>query len=448
MTHEGHEELQTFSQHLACTHCGLSFEELAPRNFSFNSPYGACTTCDGLGTRLEVDPELVVPDADLSVREGALAPWASATLEYWNRVLEAVAEAEDISLDTPWRKLPKRARDVLLFGSDQQVHVTYKNRYGRQRSYHTTFEGVVTNVERRHTETESEAQREKLEQFMREIPCRACKGQRLRPETLAVTVDGLNIAELTDRSIRKTLAFVEDIGLSEREAMIAERLLKEIRERLRFLVDVGLDYLTLGARGGHARGRRGAADPARDPDRQRPRRRPLHPGRALDRSAPARQQAADRHPDPAARPREHAHRGRARRGHDHGGRPHRRHRPAGGGARRRDRVLGRPQGAPRVRSIAHRRVPVGTPLDPDPARAPAAWLAPAAPRGREGAQPAERHGRPPARAVRLRDGGERVGQVHPRAGRAPPGADAEGLPLAAPPGEAQAARRAGSRSTR
>ena len=118
-THEGHEELQTFSQHLACTHCGLSFEELAPRNFSFNSPYGACTTCDGLGTRLEVDPELVVPDADLSVRDGALAPWASATLEYWNRVLEAVADAEDISLDTPWKRLPKRARDVLLYGSDR-----------------------------------------------------------------------------------------------------------------------------------------------------------------------------------------------------------------------------------------------------------------------------------------------------------------------------------------
>jgi excinuclease ABC subunit A len=249
-THEGHEELQTFSQHLACTHCGLSFEELAPRNFSFNSPYGACSTCDGLGTRLEVDPELVVPDPDLSVREGALAPWASATLEYWNRVLEAVSEAEDISLDTPWKKLPKRARDILLYGSDQQVYVKYKNRYGRQRAYHTTFEGVISNVERRHTETESESQREKLEQFMREIPCRGCKGQRLRPETLAVTVDGLSIAELTDLSIRKTLAFVEGIGLSEREAMIAERLLKEIRERLRFLVDVGLDYLTLGRAAG------------------------------------------------------------------------------------------------------------------------------------------------------------------------------------------------------
>ncbi|HWC70923.1 MAG TPA: excinuclease ABC subunit UvrA [Actinomycetota bacterium] len=244
-THDGGEELQNFSQSLACTHCGLSFDEMAPRNFSFNSPYGACPTCDGLGTRLEVDPELVVPDPDLSVREGALAPWASATLEYWNRVLESVADANDIDLDTPFRRLSKRQRDVLLNGSDDQIHVRYKNRYGRQRSYWTTYEGVVTNVDRRHRETDSESQREKLEQFMREIPCRACKGARLRPETLAVTVAGSNIAELTQRSIRDTLAFVETIDLSERELMIAERLLKEIRERLRFLVDVGLDYLSL-----------------------------------------------------------------------------------------------------------------------------------------------------------------------------------------------------------
>ncbi len=249
-THDGGEDLQTFSQALACTFDGTSFEELAPRNFSFNSPYGACTTCDGLGTRLEVDPELVVPDPDLSVHEGALAPWASATLEYWNRVLDAVGEAHGIDLDTPWKRLPKAHRDILMYGSDQQIYVRYKNRYGRQRSYHTTFEGVVINVERRHQETESDTQRDRLEQFMREIPCRACKGLRLRPESLAVTVSGLNISELTALSIRKSLAFVDGIDLSEREFMIAERLLKEIRERLRFLVDVGLDYLTLGRAAG------------------------------------------------------------------------------------------------------------------------------------------------------------------------------------------------------
>jgi excinuclease ABC subunit A len=243
-THDG-EEVQTFSEKLACTFDGISFDELAPRNFSFNSPYGACPTCDGLGTRLEVDPELVVPDPDLSVHEGALAPWASATLEYWSRVLDAVGDTFGIDLDAPYRKLPKVQRDVLMYGSDEQVYVRYKNRYGRQRAYHTTYEGVVPNIERRHVETDSEAQRDKLEQFMREVPCRACKGARLRPESLAVTVAGLNISQLTDLPIRDTLAFVDTVGLSEREFMIAERLLKEIRERLRFLVDVGLDYLSL-----------------------------------------------------------------------------------------------------------------------------------------------------------------------------------------------------------
>jgi excinuclease ABC subunit A len=244
-THEGHEELQTFSEKLACTYDGISFDELAPRNFSFNSPYGACQTCDGLGTRLEVDAELVVPDPTLTINEGAIAPWASNTLEYWYRVLEAVGEANGFDLDTPWRKLSKRAKDVVLYGSDEEIYVRYKNRYGRQRAYYSTYEGCIPNIERRHSETDSDVAREKLEQFMREIPCRACKGARLRPETLAVTIDDVNISQLTDLSIRKTLAFLQTLELSEREEMIAERLLKEIRSRLGFLVDVGLDYLTL-----------------------------------------------------------------------------------------------------------------------------------------------------------------------------------------------------------
>jgi excinuclease ABC subunit A len=243
-THDG-EDVQTFSQSLACTHCGLSFEELQPRNFSFNSPYGACTTCDGLGTRLEVDAELVIPDPDLSIDEGAIAPWAGSRLEYWERVLEAVAEAHGFATSTPWRKLPKAARDVILNGSSQEIYVRYKNRYGRTRSYYTTYEGVLPVVERRHKETDSDSQREKLEQFMREIPCRACGGARLKPETLAVRIAGVNIAQLTSRSIRDTLRFFDEVELTERELMIAERLMKEIRSRLGFLVDVGLDYLTL-----------------------------------------------------------------------------------------------------------------------------------------------------------------------------------------------------------
>ncbi|HYG71754.1 MAG TPA: excinuclease ABC subunit UvrA, partial [Actinomycetota bacterium] len=239
------EDIQTYSEKLACAFDGLSFDELQPRNFSFNSPYGACPTCDGLGTRLEVDPELVIPDPDLSIDDGAIAPWAGSRLEYWYRVLEAVAKAHGFSMRTPWRKLSKKAKDVLLWGSDEEIYVRYKNRYGRTRSYWTTYEGVLPGVERRHAETESDSQRDKLEQFMREIPCRVCGGARLKPETLAVTVGGLNLAQLTDLSIRQTLAFTESVELSDREHMIAERLLKEIRERLRFLVDVGLDYLTL-----------------------------------------------------------------------------------------------------------------------------------------------------------------------------------------------------------
>ena len=391
MTHEGHEELQTFSQKLACTYCGLSFDELAPRNFSFNSPYGACPTCDGLGTRLEVDAELVVPDATLSINEGALAPWASNTLEYWYRVLEAVGEVHGFSLDTPWKKLPKRARDVVLYGSDEEIYVRYRNRYGRQRSYYTTYEGVLPNLERRYKETDSDAAREKLEQFMREIPCRACKGARLRPETLAVTVGGLHISQLTDLSIRKTLDFLDPLELSEREEMIAERLLKEIRARLGFLVDVGLDYLTLSRPARDPRRRGGAADPAGDPDRLGAGGCPLHPGRAVDRPASAGQPAAARHADPPPGSREHADRRRARRGDDRRGRPHRRHRAAGGGARRSDRLLGRPQGTARREGVAHGRVPLGQAVDPA-ADVAAEARSVASPRGRSSAQPEGHHG--------------------------------------------------------
>jgi excinuclease ABC subunit A len=244
---DGKEETVTFSEKLACTYDGLSFDELAPRNFSFNSPYGACTTCDGLGTRLETDPELVVPDPDQSIAEGALAPFASSRLEYWNRVLEATAEAHGFSLDTAWRKLPAWAKDVVLYGSDQEIYIRYRNRYGRQRAYYTTYEGVVPVIERRHAETDSDHARWRWEQFMREVPCRACKGARLRPESLAVTVADLNIARLTALSVVACLRFLEELPsrLTDREHMIAERLLKEIRARLGFLVDVGLDYLTL-----------------------------------------------------------------------------------------------------------------------------------------------------------------------------------------------------------
>jgi excinuclease ABC subunit A len=243
---EGQAETLTFSQHLACAHCGLSFDELAPRNFSFNSPYGACERCDGLGTRFEVDPELVVSDEDLSLAEGVIAPWAGFRGEYFNRVLQAVAEAHGFDMDTPWKKLKKAHRQVILFGSgDTQVLVQYRNRYGRARSYKTRYEGVVPWLERRHSEAESDRTREQIEGYMREVPCPQCGGSRLRPASLSVLVGGKNIHEVTSLAICDTAQFFAELELSERDRMIAERVLKEVNERLCFLVDVGLDYLSL-----------------------------------------------------------------------------------------------------------------------------------------------------------------------------------------------------------
>jgi excinuclease ABC subunit A len=239
-------ETLTFSEHLACNHCGISFEELAPRNFSFNSPYGACERCDGLGTRYEVDPEFVVPNDDLALSEGAIAPWSGFRSRYFDRVLEAIADEFGFSVDTPWKKLGKKARHAVLFGTgNREVHVTYRNRYGRQRSYHTAFEGVVPWLERRHSESDSDRGREQIEGYMREVPCPACGGARLSPASLAVTVGGMNLYELGELSIAKAADFLANLELSERDLMIAERVQKEVNERLRFLLDVGLDYLNL-----------------------------------------------------------------------------------------------------------------------------------------------------------------------------------------------------------
>ncbi len=239
-------ERHSFSQNFACLNCGISFEELAPRQFSFNTPYGACSHCTGLGSKLEVDPELVVPDPDLSVSEGAMHPWSGNRLEYFDRMVEAVCEHFGIDPAKPWRKLTKTHREILLFGAgDQQVYIRYRSRYGRKRQYYTYYEGVIPWLQRRHEETESEYARERVEQYMRQIPCPACKGARLRPESLAVTVGEINIAELTAKSVRNAVVFLHDLQLSDRDMQIAERVLKEIRERLGFLVDVGLDYLTV-----------------------------------------------------------------------------------------------------------------------------------------------------------------------------------------------------------
>ena len=237
---------RTYSEHLACLDDDLSFEELEPRSFSFNSPFGACPECTGLGTRMEVDPELVVPDSSLSLAEGALAPWSGGHVtDYFQRLVEALADELGIDMDTPWSKLPAKARKSFLHGHPTEIHVRYRNRYGRQRSYYTAFEGVVPYVERRHAEAETDTSRERFAGYMREVPCEACGGARLKPVSLAVTVGDRSIAEIAGLPIGEAAEFLLGLRLDGRDAQIAERVLKEVNERLRFLIDVGLHYLSL-----------------------------------------------------------------------------------------------------------------------------------------------------------------------------------------------------------
>jgi excinuclease ABC subunit A len=243
---EGESETLTFSQHLACPTCGRSYDELAPRNFSFNSPYGACEHCDGLGTRFEVDPELVVPNPDLTVEQGAIAPWAGGRSQYFSRLLESVCASHDIRADVPWSKLSKTKQKLLLYGIPGRVKVQYRNRYGRTRSYEARFEGVVPYLQRRHGEAESDSAREQVEGYMREVPCPDCGGARLKPLSLAVTIDGHSIADVSEMSIRRAAEVLANLTLSERDHLIADRVVKEINARMGFLLDVGLDYLNLG----------------------------------------------------------------------------------------------------------------------------------------------------------------------------------------------------------
>jgi excinuclease ABC subunit A len=253
---EGEEE-RLFSEHFACVHCGISLGELEPRNFSFNSPHGACRQCSGLGMRLELDPDLIIPNKDLSLAQGAIQPWARAasTSQWYYRLLEAVAEKYGFSPHVPVRELSPQHMRIILYGAPEPVAVRFTNQHGRTSVYETTYEGVIPNLERRYRETESDYVRAEIERYMRESPCPSCKGARLRPESLAVTVDGMNIYEVTRMDIRQALQWVErlqgpDSPLTERERTIARQILKEIENRLRFLVDVGLDYLTLDRRTG------------------------------------------------------------------------------------------------------------------------------------------------------------------------------------------------------
>ncbi|MGB9620623.1 MAG: excinuclease ABC subunit UvrA, partial [Armatimonadota bacterium] len=235
-----------FSENFACTECGISLGEIEPRSFSFNSPYGACPECHGLGSHKHINPDLVIPNKDLSIEQGAIVPFARGQNEWVNALIKAVADAYGFSLTTPIKNLTDKQLDALLYGADRQVYVTYKSRFRpASRTWRMSFEGIINLLDRRYRETASDLVREEIEQYMSDVPCRSCEGKRLKPESLAVTVGGLNISEVAAMSVKAAYDWFENLPLTRRESIIAEQVIKEIRTRLRFLLDVGLDYLTL-----------------------------------------------------------------------------------------------------------------------------------------------------------------------------------------------------------
>ncbi|MFP7377222.1 excinuclease ABC subunit UvrA [Bacillus paralicheniformis] len=241
----GQEEL-LFSEHHACPHCGFSIGELEPRMFSFNSPFGACPSCDGLGSKLEVDVELVIPNDELSLKENAIAPWEPQSSQYYPKLLEAVCSHYGIDMDVPVGELPKHQLEKILYGSgDEQIYFRYENDFGQVRENYIEFEGVIRNIERRYKETSSDYVRELMEKYMANQPCPSCKGYRLKKESLAVLINGLHIGKITEMSVSNALQFFCELELSEKDMKIANLILREIEERLGFLNNVGLDYLTL-----------------------------------------------------------------------------------------------------------------------------------------------------------------------------------------------------------
>nr|MBA2580899.1 excinuclease ABC subunit UvrA [Thermoleophilaceae bacterium] len=239
-------EVRTYSERFACLECGTSMPDLEPRMFSFNSPHGACPRCTGLGSQMEIDPELVVPDPTLSLNQGAILPWSTSASNYYDQMTQAIVERYELDADKPWQDLPEQAQQTFLQGTNgDRIYISYRNRYGRRRSYTTTFEGIVPNLERRYRETDSEYSREKIEEYMSVRPCPDCHGARLRPESLAVRVGGIGIHELTRMSARRSIEWLEALALSETQRAIARLVLREIDERLRFLDNVGVGYLSL-----------------------------------------------------------------------------------------------------------------------------------------------------------------------------------------------------------
>ncbi|MEO6197576.1 MAG: excinuclease ABC subunit UvrA, partial [Dehalococcoidia bacterium] len=254
-------EERMYSEHFACVYCSLSFGELEPRNFSFNSPHGACKECTGLGVKMELDPAMVIPNKSLSVVEGAIVPWSrSASVGTWYmRLMKAVARKHDFALDVPVREMKPEHLDLILYGDQDRITLSYTGTGGNESRWETSFEGVINNLSRRYKDTDSDWVRGEIERYMAEVPCTVCKGARLKPESLAVTVDGLNIHGVTQMSIGEAQVWVsalreDDTPLSPRDMTIAHQILKEIHSRLTFLRDVGVDYLTLDRRTGSLAG--------------------------------------------------------------------------------------------------------------------------------------------------------------------------------------------------
>ncbi|MEA3464904.1 MAG: excinuclease ABC subunit UvrA [Thermodesulfobacteriota bacterium] len=246
-----------FSEKHACSHCGISYAEVEPRMFSFNNPHGACPDCSGLGTRNYFDPDQVVPHQDLTLREGAIAPWVTRKGFYYQQLLESLASHYGFDLSIPYHKLPEHTRQILMYGSSDEEVRFYYDQGDRRHYYHKVFEGVIPNLQRRYHDSDSENMREKLEQFMDIMPCPSCEGARLRPESLHVKVGDVSIASICELSVGEALVFFEQLQLSDKDAKIAERILKEVRERLGFLAQVGLDYLTLNRAAGTLSGGEG-----------------------------------------------------------------------------------------------------------------------------------------------------------------------------------------------
>ena len=349
-------EVTTYSDRFMCLHCGTSMPELEPRMFSFNSPHGACPRCTGLGSQMEIDPELIVPDPSLTLNDGAILPWSTSASNYYEQMTAAIADKWEVDMDTPWEDLPEDVRHCFLYGTNgEKIYVSYRNRYGRRRSYMTTFEGIVRNLERRYRETDSDWSREKIEEYMTLRPCPECQGraaaarvaggQGRRARRARVHAPVGAARDRLARAARAVRHRAPDRAADPARDRRAAALPRQRRRRLP----------VARARGGHAVRRRGPAHPAGHPDRLVAGGRALHPRRAVDRPAPARQRAPDRDARAAARPRQHRDRGRARRGHDARGRPPRRPRPGRRRARRRAGRRGHARARDAHQGLAHRR---------------------------------------------------------------------------------------------